>query len=386
MQIIVLIAVVLLVVGIIISFLLGNTIARGIRLIQDRLQSMEKGKFNFQFDEKLLNRKDEVGAIALSSKNMQKKIADIIKNIQLESEKVKIMAEQSLKRMKEVHGDIEDISATTEELSAGMEETSASTEEMNASTYEIESKVANMKERTLHGENLAGEIKQRAEKLKDETDVSYQNAFDIYERTNVQLRESIKRTEAIEEIKELSQSILQITSQTNLLALNAAIEAARAGEAGKGFAVVADEIRVLAENSKSAVSRINEITYNVSEAVESLVQDSKALLEFVDNQVLKDYKMLVNTGSQYAQDADTVQEIVTEINIIAEHLHDTILQMRQAIDEITIATGEGAESTTGIATKVADIASKTDDVLNQILESHRSAENLDEMVGFFQTN
>ncbi|MFY9380890.1 MAG: methyl-accepting chemotaxis protein, partial [Eubacteriales bacterium] len=193
-------------------------------------------------------------------------------------------------------------------------------------------------------------------------------------------------TEAIEEIKELSQSILQITSQTNLLALNAAIEAARAGEAGKGFAVVADEIRVLAENSKSAVSRINEITYNVSEAVESLVQDSKALLEFVDNQVLKDYKMLVNTGSQYAQDADTVQEIVTEINIIAEHLHDTILQMRQAIDEITIATGEGAESTTGIATKVADIASKTDDVLNQILESHRSAENLDEMVGFFQTN
>ena len=96
--------------------------------------------------------------------------------------------------------------------------------------------------------------------------------------------------------------------------------------------------------------------------------------------------MLVNTGSQYAQDADTVQEIVTEINIIAEHLHDTILQMRQAIDEITIATGEGAESTTGIATKVADIASKTDDVLNQILESHRSAENLDEMVGFFQTN
>lgn len=386
MQIIVLIAVVSLVVGIIISFLLGNTIARGIRLIQDRLQSMEKGKFNFQFDEKLLNRKDEVGAIALSSKNMQKKIADIIKNIQLESEKVKIMAEQSLKRMKEVHGDIEDISATTEELSAGMEETSASTEEMNASTYEIESKVANMKERTLHGENLAGEIKQRAEKLKDETDVSYQNAFDIYERTNVQLRESIKRTEAIEEIKELSQSILQITSQTNLLALNAAIEAARAGEAGKGFAVVADEIRVLAENSKSAVSRINEITYNVSEAVESLVQDSKALLEFVDNQVLKDYKMLVNTGSQYAQDADTVQEIVTEINIIAEHLHDTILQMRQAIDEITIATGEGAESTTGIATKVADIASKTDDVLNQILESHRSAENLDEMVGFFQTN
>ena len=98
-----------------------------------------------------------------------------------------------------------------------------------------------------------------------------------------------------------------------MTALNAAIEAARAGEAGKGFAVVAEEIRVLAENSKNAVSRINDITYNVSEAVESVVQDSKALLDFVDNQVLNDYKMLVDTSKQYDQDADSVQNVVTEI-------------------------------------------------------------------------
>ena len=286
--------------------------------------------------------------------------------------------------MEEVHGNIEDISATTEELSAGMEETSASTEEMNASTYEIESEVSNMKDRTLHGENLASEIKQRAGKLKDETGKSQQKAIEIYDRTNVQLRESIKRTGAIEEIKELSQTILQITSQTNLLALNAAIEAARAGEAGKGFAVVADEIRVLAENSKNAVSRINDITYNVSEAVESVVQDSKALLDFVDNQVLNDYKMLVDTSRQYDHDADSVQNVVTEINVIAEQLYETIQQMRQAIDEITTAAGEGAQGTTDIATRVTDIASKTDDVLHQSMENQKSAEKLDEMVGFFQ--
>ncbi len=101
------------------------------------------------------------------------------------------------------------------------------------------------------------------------------------------MRESIEKTNAIEEIKELSQTIMAITSQTNLLALNAAIEAARAGEAGKGFAVVADEIRKLAEDSKQAVSRINDITENVSDAVISMVQDSEELLGFVDTQVLK---------------------------------------------------------------------------------------------------
>ena len=381
---IVLLAGALMITGIIVSYFLGNTIAKGINMIQNRLQLMEEGKFDFQFEEKLLNRKDEVGVIAQSSQNMQMKFAGIIKNIQAESENVKTIADKSLTRMKEVHGNIEDISATTEELSAGMEETSASTEEMNASTYAIENEVSNMKERTLHGEQLSNEIKQRAGKLKLETGISQKNAIDIYDRTNTQLRESIIKTKAIEEIKELSEAILQITSQTNLLALNASIEAARAGEAGKGFAVVADEIRVLAENSKNAVSRINDVTYNVSEAVESVVQDSKALLDFVDNQVVNDYEMFVDTSIQYNQDADTIHQIVTEINTISEQLYETIQQIKLAIEEITTATEEGAHGTTEIATRITDISSKIDDVLHQTMENKRSAEQLDEMVGFFQ--
>ncbi len=384
MYMIVMLAGILLIVGVIISYLLGNTIAKGIRMIQHRLQMMEEGKFTFHFDEKLLRRQDEVGVIARSTSNMQQKIANIIKQIQEEAGNVKNISDTTHINMEEVHENIAEISATTEELSAGMEETSASTEEMNASTYEIETEVSNMKERTRNGEQLAVEIKQRAGKLKEETGISHQNATAIYNRTNNQLRESINRTEAIDEIKELSQTILQITSQTNLLALNAAIEAARAGEAGRGFAVVAEEIRVLAENSKSAVSKIHEITNNVSDAVESVVQDAKALLEFVDNQVLKDYKMLVDTSLQYDKDADMVREVVSEINISAEHLYDTIKLMRNVIDEITTAAGEGAEGATDIAGKVSDIAIKTDDVLQQALNNQRSAERLDEMVGFFQ--
>lgn len=384
MTMIMLLAGILLLAGVVVSYLIGNAIAKGIKLIQDRIKFMEEGKFDFQFEDKLLNRKDEVGAIARSSYNMQKKITEIVNSIQLESENVKTISSQTLKQMEEFQSNVEDISATTEELSAGIEETSASTEEMNASTYEIESEVSNMRDRTYHGENLATEIKQRAGKLKEETGKSNQKAKEIYERTNIQLRESIKKTRAIEEIKELSQTILQITSQTNLLALNAAIEAARAGEAGKGFSVVADEIRVLAENSKDAVSRINDITYNVSEAVDSVVQDSKALLDFVDNQVLNDYRMLVDTSKQYDQDADTVQNVVTEINTIAERLFESIQQMRQAIEEVATAASEGAQGTTDIASRLYDIASKTHEVLQQSRENQRSAEKLDKMVDFFQ--
>lgn len=101
----------------------------------------------------------------------------------------------------------------------GWKKLQASTQEMNASTNEIESEVASMKEKTLNGENIAVEIKQRAGKLKTETEISHQNAINIYEKTNSQLRESIQKTAAIDEIKKLSQTILQITSQNQFTCL-----------------------------------------------------------------------------------------------------------------------------------------------------------------------
>ncbi len=384
MRLVIVLAIIMLIIGVIVSYLLGNAIAKGINNVKSRINDMEKGNFDFVIDKKLLNKKDEVGEISRYSYEMQKKIKSIVKGIQIESEKVKKMSIESLENMKDVHVNIEDISATTQELSAGMEETSAATEQMNASTYEIESEIANMKEKTSNGDKLAEEIKLRASNLKVETLESQKKAVDIYEKTNIKLRESIKKAEAIEQIKELSKTILQITDQTNLLALNAAIEASRAGESGRGFAVVADEIRVLADNSKEAVTQINEVIYNVSDAVDGVVTDSEKLLEFVDLKVIKDYEMLVQTSVKYNEDADMVKTVVGEIHNISEQLYESILQLRKAIEEITIASGEGAQGTSDISDKINDIATKAEEVLKNVEENKISSETLDRMVEFFK--
>lgn len=377
------IAGIMMLLGIAAAYYLGNTITKGIAQIKVKLELMKNGKFNNQFEEKLLKRKDEVGQIAGYARDMQYHVAETISLIQIEADQVKKTSDDATSRMKEVYANVEDISATTEQLSAGMEETSAATEEMNASTTEILTEIGNMKEKTLYGESVANEIKIRAEKLKDETVVSQKNATSIYEKTNLQLRESITKTKAIDEIKELSKAILDITAQTNLLALNASIEAARAGEAGKGFAVVADEIRILADNSKHAVSRINDITYHVSDAVEGVVKDSMELLNFVDNQVIKDYDMLVNTSVQYAEDADMVQKVVIELNTISEQLNETIDQIRKAIDEVTIASGEGAEESSEIASKVSDITLKSNEVLKKVNDNKESSDKLNQLIEYF---
>jgi methyl-accepting chemotaxis protein len=370
--------------GVVDSYIIGNGISKGIVKMKERIAEMEEGIFSNLLDKKVLGRKDEIGDIARSSYNMQEKISEIVKEIQNESEKVKVSAEESVKNVEDTHLQIEDISATTQELSAGMEETSASTEELNASAVEVEAEIERMKKRTVQGDTLATEIKNRAIVLEKDADNSSKVAVEIYEKTNKQLRESIKETKAIEEIKELSQTILQITAQTNLLALNAAIEAARAGEAGKGFAVVADEIRVLAENSKNAVTRINDITETVSDAVEHVVHDSEELLTFVDDQVLKDYESLVNIGKQYNIDADQIHRVIIEIDGGAERLVTTIQEIRIAVDDIAKATGEGAEGTMNIATKIADIASMTTNLLDEARANGKSAEQLDELAEFFQ--
>jgi methyl-accepting chemotaxis protein len=366
-----------------ISYFIGSTIAKGIIVTKERMKSMEMGDFNIQIDESLLKRKDEVGQIANSSLQMQRKVAEIIRNIQVESDKVEESAVLSSTKTEELHSDLESISATTEELSAGMQQTSATTEEMNASTNVIESEVLHMRKKANSGETLALEIKERAKKLKEDTDISQQNAVSIYDITNKQLKESINKTSAIEEIRLLSNTILEITSQTNLLALNAAIEAARAGEAGKGFSVVADEIRVLAENSKEAVSKINDIVNSVSDAVTSVVQDSNKLLDFVDNQVIKDYEMMLHTSVQYNEDANRVQDVVSEINQVSTELYESIKQIRIAIEEVTTAASEGAEGSSGIAERAAAIFHSTIELVDQANENKRSANKLNEMIEFF---
>jgi methyl-accepting chemotaxis protein len=378
------ILVIILLLGCIVFYMLGESISKVFKRIQNDLHKLEQGNLSFEINEKIINRKDEVGEISRSFVNMQKQLGHTMSTIMDESKRIKESTIVLAHNADSVYSDIETISATTEELSAGMEETAASTQEMNATAVEIEREIGSVADKSNRGLQIAAEIKGRAEQLKEIAVESQQTANDIYNKTNKKLRQSIEKTKTIEEIKALSQTILSITSQTNLLALNAAIESARAGEAGKGFAVVANEIRILAENSKEAVSKIEAITGEVSGAVEELVTDSKTMLDFVDNKVIQDYKVLVQTGEQYDKDANTVEDMVEDIKNSSIQLLESIHIIRQAIEEVTIATNEGATGSSEIAEKTSTIAEKMNKMLEQTQTNKESAEGLNEMIQYFQ--
>lgn len=384
MSLIIIFLLILAVIGTTVSFFLGTYISKGYQVIRKDLECLENGDFNVTFHDSSLKRKDEVGDIIRSFCNMQDKVRGIISSIKNESENISSSSVILAGGAENVYRDVENISATTEELSAGMEETAASTEEMNATSVSIEEEITRVTNQAKNGQSIAAEIKARAEDLKSTVTDSQSTASAIYDDTNKKLRQAITKAAAINEIKSLSKTILDITAQTNLLALNASIESARAGEAGKGFAVVANEIANLAKNSKNAVSQIEAITNEISLAVEDIITNSKQLLDFMDTKVIKDYEFLVQTGEQYNVDASTVEQMVSDIRDSMTQLNESTIYIRKAIEEVTTASQEGSKGSADIAEKSTSIYHKTNEVLEQANRNKEIAEKLRELTQFFR--
>ena len=179
---------------------------------------------------------------------------------------------------------------------------------------------------------------------------------------------------------------MNVVSQTNLLSLNASIEAARAGEAGKGFAVVAGEIGALAEQSRQTVIKIQEVTQEVTQAVENLSANARKLLEFVVQDVTADYEGFLTIGEQYDQDGTSVDTLMREFSSIARELFDNMEGIINSMSDISKAAEEGAEGTTEIAQRASVIAEESGEVLEQVTKTKQSAETLRAEIGKFHVS
>lgn len=374
---IMLVSIISLGVSIVLTLLIANGIAKPIKIVSDDLQVLATGDFTVEISEDLLKRKDETGILANSMVTMQKALSSTIRQVAEESSQVSGMLISIYSEMEKLNNSIEGISATTEELSAGTEENASSTEEMNATSEEIEKAIDEIASKAQEGAITAGDVTKMSENMKQKAMLSKEEAIEIYIRTKEDMKNAIEQSKAVNQINELSDVILEITSQTNLVALNAAIEAARAGEAGKGFAVVADEIRKLAEGSKTSVSRIQDVTKVILEAVNGLTSSSREVMDFIDKKVLQDYENLVNTSEEYSKNSLSISDMITDLSATSEELLASMHNMVKAIDEISMASNEQAQG----ATDIAQEASIVTHMSNNVIELAESAkEKSDQLI------
>ena len=257
---------------------------------------------------------------------------------------------------------ITNTSAAMEELSASMETVSGTVSEINNKVSEVRDAATDISNAAKDGTVTASEIKQEADEIKLSVSKKIADTSSKMENLNVVLEQSVKDSEKVGQINQLTNDIMEIANQTNLLSLNASIEAARAGEAGKGFAVVAGEISNLAENSRQTASNIQVISDEVTEAVKALSTNAKDVMEFINTAVLADYDEFAATGEKYEKTADIIGELLDKFTEKASHLDlimgemaESISSINNSVAESTQAIGMSAENATNMVGEIKEI-------------------------------
>ena len=347
------------------------------------IDKLDEGDFTARASEKQKKRKDEFGKLAFAVNHLAISLDEVLGSTKKESISLMSVVNVVDKNMDELNREIEGVCAATEELSASMEETAASCEQISTIAQEIENASRNIAERSQEGAEKAIMIHKRATKAKEDTQINGQQASNMKAEISKSLVQALEEARVVNQIEDLAESIMGITSQTNLLALNASIEAARAGEAGKGFAVVADEIRELAEQSKTTVENIQRVTGEVTKAVEKLSTDAKRILNFVAEDVTEDFHSFYLVADAYNEDATYIDELVTDFSAVSQQLLASINNVLQTLSEVSKAANEGAIGTTEIAERTSSINEKSGSVLEEMKNAEHTSEKIKEDVNKF---
>lgn len=346
--------------------------------------NIARGDFTQELPKQLQNRRDDFGILSENLEDMKKQVSGLILEVKEQSNTIDEVVDSVKTNVLSLTGNIEDVSATTQELAAGMEETAASSDTVKSMANEIEGAAKNIATRSQEGAQQAADIHKRASEAQTTARKQREHVAEVHRSIREGLTKALEDAGVVKQIEVLSSSIMEITSQTNLLALNASIEAARAGDAGRGFAVVATEIGGLAEQSKEAVVKIQQVTEAVTASVERLSEDAGQLLEFVGGDVVASYDMFDKVVDAYNQDAKYIDMLIGDFSATSEELLASIDGVLSSMDGIATATNEGAKGTTDIAQKTIDVKAEADSVTAEVERCDETAKKLMEEIGVFK--
>jgi methyl-accepting chemotaxis protein len=341
----------------------------------------EEGDLTLRVPEKT---KDEVGRLVNGINRFIGVLQDIIHKIKDDAGNMQTSIITVNDEITSTNDNVRDVSAAIEELTASMDQIETVAEDLESRATKVFEAMDKMASRSKSGSDFAGQIKVRAQDLREKGVQSKNDTSAIAEEMSTLLKASLEKSKDVEKINAMTDEILSIASQTNLLALNASIEAARAGESGKGFAVVADQIRSLADSSRSAANGIQIISLEVTDSVNELANNANKMINFISNTVLPDYDVLVSTGNQYQDDAGNFDSIMQDFSGSAMKLKDTMEEMQSFIHDMARTVSESTLALSMISDSTNEISDNMDSIQKAMADTETVAQRLDDEVNRFK--
>lgn len=312
-----------------------------------------------------INSGDELEVIGNSLNRLLQKTANTVRQIKGGTDSIEFKMKDinthvsgSVSRITDINDTIQTMVASSEEIAA-----SAGTvgEQVDFVYQDIQSIVDIVTQNTNH----LKEIYVSSRELNETAKSSARRIGENVQSLSAGMQVEKERADAVLRIKELSDTILSISSQTNLLALNASIEAARAGEAGRGFEVVAQEIETLARNTSDAANEIQTMSSGVVEAVEGLNRLAEQMLSFLRNEISGDYESFSNVSHRFMGQSDDIRTSMEQLQQITKQYEESL----KSINDVMQSVSAASEETSTEIVRVSELLSSMDADMKNIGDS-----------------
>ena len=177
----------------------------------------------------------------------------------------------------------------------------------------------------------------------------------------------------VKDMKSIVSTVENIAEQTNLLALNASIEAARTGEMGRGFSVVAEEIRKLAEESKEAVTTINNNLNEFITGVNGMVDEVNSQYVELDHGT-KTMENVTSESKDAARRIHAVSDSISEISLQLSqetgkinHVFDNVHKLAAIAEENSASSQEMSANVSNFTVEISKLTDNISELEKVVL-------------------